>query len=324
MILARKTAYRNPYSVESLPFIARLHAAAWSPSARMRQELLKLPLRPLFSRLYRWGLGGQGRMRLLVGGAPKSLPFDARNLQFTALYMPQHAQGYESEAAALLDALVSPRGVFFDVGSNWGYYALWLAGREGFAGSVHAFEPVPGSFADLSGLVAAAGLGSKVVCHRLALSDQAGRSAMSIPDGLHSGLATVSKGGGIPIELARLDDLGLPAPDVLKVDAEDHELAVFSGARETLESAKPHVVFESAWGRLPAAKSLAPFGFLEGLGYSFFHPVWLGPGTLGLVPFAVEQRFLLKEHLNVLACHRDRLPALEALFPDAPGAILPP
>lgn len=324
MILARKTAYRNPYTVERLPALARLHAAAWSPSARMRQELLKLPLRPLFKRLYRWGLGGEGRMTLKVGGVAKSLPFDARNLQFTALYMPQHASGYESDAAALLDALVGPRAVFFDVGSNWGYYALWLAGREGFEGRVHAFEPVPATFADLKGLVSAAGLSEKVFCHELALSDAAGRGAMSIPDELHSGLATVSQGGGIPIALARLDELGLPDPEVMKVDAEDHEEAVFSGGRATLERAKPHVVFESAWGRLPAARALAPFAFLQGLGYSFFHPAWLGAGVLGLVPFEPYQRFLLKEHLNVLACHRDRLPALKALFPDSPGAILPP
>ncbi|MFA6003837.1 MAG: FkbM family methyltransferase [Elusimicrobiota bacterium] len=341
-ILTRDLTYRNPYAIEYLPALARLHLAAWSPSQRMRQEIIKLPLRPIFKWVYKTGWGGSGRMRLNLQGTWTTLPFDARNLQFTSLYMPQHAQGYEPETAALIDTLAASRSVFYDVGSNWGYYSLWIAGRAGFEGHVHAFEPLPGSFQDLTDLVARAGLAARITCHHAALSDSAAPAAMVIPDGLHSGLATVSQGpGGVAITRQRLDDLGIAAPDVIKMDVEDHEARVLAGGRQTLDKAKPHIVFESVRGRQKPSERIAPFALLEKLGYLFFCPTWVEkadgyngyiecskyrqgqPATLALVPFQPCQIFFLKEHLNVLACHQDKLPQLLALFSPARGAVCP-
>lgn len=314
-VLTRRVAHKNPYSIEALPLLARLHQAAWGPSPRMRQEISRMPLRPLFKLAYRLGLGGKGTLSLDVKGRRRSLSFNARNLQFTSLYMPQHEQGYETETAALLDALVTERAVFYDVGSNWGYYSLWLAGRSGYEGRVHAFEPMASSFQDLQALVGGAGLADQISCHNIGLSDSSTEGRMIVPDGLHSGLAAVSQGReGLPISLKRLDDLDLPAPDVVKMDVEDHEVQALTGGLKSLGAAKPHLVFENIWGRRNQAETLAPFKILEDLGYAFFHPAWLEPSLLALVPFEPPQRFLLRQHLNVLACHKEKIASLAAIF----------
>lgn len=328
-ILTRRLLWRNPCAIARLPLVGRLHRAAYSPSARMRHELAKLPLRPLFSLAYRLGLGGRGSLSLSVKGAPRTLDFDGRNLQFTSLYMPQHLQGYEPDTFALLDALVTGDVVFYDVGCNWGYYALTLAARPGYKGAVHAFEPAAGSFRDLKDLVERTGLSAQIACHHMALSDRTGEGRMVAPDRLHSGLAMVTADpAGLPIALKKMDDLGVATPGVIKMDVEDHEAQVLDGGRQTLSRAKPHIVFESSIDRAVEIK-MQPFERLAELGYVFFHPAWqVGPArfaattelkegrpaVLALVPFEPSQRFLLKPLLNVLACHRDRLADLAASF----------
>jgi FkbM family methyltransferase len=333
-ILTRRIVWRNPFSVERVPAVGRLHRAAYAPSARLRRELPKIPLRRVFAAAYALGLGGRGALRLRVKGEDKLLDFDGRNLQFSSLYMPQHAHGYEPETAAVLDAVIGPKDVFYDVGSNWGYFSLFIAARDGFAGKAYAFEPAPGVFRDLAGLVAQAGLGERIDCRNVALSDRGGDGRLSLPDGLHSGLATVSAAGGAPISLKRLDDLGLEPPHVIKMDVEDHEVEALTGGRETLAKAKPYIVFESSVERRVETK-MAPFELLAGMGYEFYHPAWrvesggsaryvptaeLADGAsavLALVPFDPAQRLLLRPQLNVFAGHRDRRGDLKSRFESA-------
>lgn len=332
-MLLRRLRWKNPLTAESLPPVSRWHRAAYAPSARLRHELAKLPVRRAFGAAYAAGLGGLGELALRTGESPRRAPFRGRNLQFSALYMPQHAGGYEPEVWGLLDALVGASDVFFDVGANWGFFSLGLAGRAGFRGQAHAFEPVPDTYADLEGLVKALGLGERVKAHRVALSEKEGEGFMRLPDGLHSGVAELGESGA-PTPLRPLDGLGLPAPRAVKLDVEGHELAALKGARRTLESAKPFVVFES-WARPEnPAEAHAPFEYLAGLGYEFYHSSWaveqdgrrylggrpvLEEGSaplLALEPFPPSLRPVLREQLNVLAAHGSRRAELAALFAD--------
>lgn len=316
--LRRVVDWRNPFKPASVPLVGSLHRLAYSPSPRLRQELPKIALRPLLGWAYKAGLGGRGSFTLSVKGEKRTLSYDGRNLQFSALYMPQNENGYETEVAALLDLLVVGNSVFYDVGSNWGYHALMLAARAGYEGKVHAFEPGQASFRDLESLVRQAGLEGQIRCHRLGLSDRSGQSHLVVPDAMHSGTARVAAKGGESVILAKLDDLGLTPPDAIKLDVEDHELEALSGAKNILSRARPMLVFESALSRLGEAAD-APLALLEERGYRFFHPAWEGgkeprdgeKGTLLLVPFERAQRPLLRDLLNVLACHGARLPELK-------------
>ena len=279
--------------------------------------------RTLFQCLVGAGIGATGRFSIAMSDGRTELNFNARNTQFGALYQTHFLPLYEPEVSVLLDLLIPDDGCFMDVGANWGWFSLYLASRPGFRGRIHCFEPVPATFADLSGVVDQAGLADRITCHQLALSDHDGSGAMTIPGGLQSGLARISQSGNLNIQLATLDSLTLSRPDMMKLDVEDHEIAVLRGAAATIEQSWPYVVFEN-W-RIPGrpAVTLDPLRWLAERGYSFFHTGWVasssdeivpelpkstnGRTTLALLPFATEQRFYLPAQLNVLAVPERRL-----------------
>lgn len=270
------------FEVVDLPWLVKLYRAAWRPAPRLRHQVLQMPLRKLFALLYKAGAGGRGRIRL----GDRVIEFDARNLQFGSVYMAEY--GTDDDVAAMVDRLIGPGKVFYDIGANWGYHSL-LAAAKGAV--VHAFEPMPSTARDLREATA----GSGVVVHELAVGAADGEARMSIPDGMHSGIAVIGT-GDIVVKVARLDGLGLPLPALIKLDVEGHELPALHGMRKTLESARPAVIFESWQGE----ETLKVFEFLKGRGYRFEAPLLSG-GKLELVSIEPRQRPLLARQINVLA-----------------------
>jgi len=322
-ILRREVSLRNPFRIEVLPLLSRLHEAAFRPRRRLSKRFIGKPAKRLFRLLMGLGAKGRGRFSISLPDGPRSVEFNARNTQFGALYQPQSQPVYEAETSALLDLLVGDGDCFVDVGANWGWYSLYVASRPGFKGHVHAFEPFPSTFADLEGVVRGAGLDTRITCHELALADSIGSSTMAFSDGIQSGLARIGEAGGITIRLTTLDSLALPSPDVIKIDAEDHELEVLRGAAATIERTRPFVVFENWLHRDRPALTLDPFHWFAERDYGFFLAGWGAEGadtfivadlpaamggrsTLVVLPFLAEQRFHLPSQLNVLAVPNDR------------------
>ncbi len=234
---------------------------------------------------------------LPVRGRPTTLRLNPWNRQFAPLYFAQYAEGYETTVARSLAAFLPDDGVFVDIGSNWGYFPLLFASREAFSGRVLAFEPVPATYADLADLVEQAGLGRWVEPRQAALGREDGVATMRVPR--HSGLAKIDEGGGdVSVPLLRLDSLGLERVDVIKVDVEGHELAVFEGAAETLRRLGPVLVFESGVGERKTAQP--PLEFLEGLGYRLQRPE-LTDGGIAFHPFAASERPGMEKYFNVVA-----------------------
>ena len=268
---------------------------------------------------------------LQVGGEERAFAFNPRNTQFHSVYAPPYRHGYEPETGALLDCLVPANGVMFDIGANWGHFSLHVASRSGFRGEIHAFEPMPSTYEDLEASVKGARLEAIIHPHNLALSDAEGAGYMVLPDGEHSGLATItSDASGVPMRLVMLDSLALPQPSVLKIDVEGHEAAVLRGAEKTIRNARPMIIFESCVGE-SIDSTLSAFCILHQQGYRFFQPAFrrawkdreylLGYGgngeaqgtvSLVLVPLELEQRYLFARQFNVFACHESRLPELAA------------
>jgi hypothetical protein len=195
-VIRRVVALRNPFSVDSLPFLSRLHSVAFLPRRRSSKRFVGKPAKRLFKLLMAAGMRGEGRFRIEVDGKPRSVRFNARNTQFGAVYQPQCQPVYEPETSALLDVLAAKDGVFYDIGANWGWYSLLVASRPGFSGSVHAFEPYPPTFIDLASVVEQAGLSGRVTCHDVALADVEGTASMAFSDGIQSGLARLGEQGG--------------------------------------------------------------------------------------------------------------------------------
>ena len=317
----------KPFKPRHVPLLARFYCYAYQTYTNSRAEIwLMRALRKVF-RAYRRICGASfGEFDYQRIGKLAKIKFNARNTQFHTIYDSNcKNNGYELEVAALLDALLPEGGTFFDVGSNWGYFVLYSASNHERL-RIFAFEPTPGTYNDLVRCVKEAGLSDLVVCMNIALSNVDGDAFIQIPDGLHSGCAEVSKTtGSAGIKTRRLDSLGLPPPDFIKIDVENHELEVLQGAEHTLRTARPFLVFESKPPdyRHPE-KILTTLFLLSKLGYRLYVPgtkrqfqtesymvqsSWHRVGhedQFALVPFSPETRLLWQHDINVFACHESR------------------
>jgi FkbM family methyltransferase len=322
-VIRCRVSPRSPFRLLDLPLLSRVHLAGFRPRKRLSRRLIGKPARRLFRWLLDLGIAGTGHFSVSTPDGERRIAFNGRNTQFSALYLPQNLPVYEAETTALLDAMVGDDGVFFDIGSNWGWFALLIGGRPGFRGQVHAFEPFPATFRDLDAVVSQAGLQARIRCHAVALAARDGEAMMGISDGMHSGLASLGATDGARVTMARLDSLGLPAPQAIKIDVEDHELEVLQGAAATIDAARPYIVFEN-WlhPRMPQT-TLGPLHFLAGRDYRFFYPGWVQADPdcirggneartdhLALVPLLPAQRFELPRQLNIVAVPAEKLSAL--------------
>lgn len=237
--------------------------------------------------------------------------------------------GYAPEIGALIDSLVPNDGVFFDVGANWGYFAINMATRPLFHGKIHAFEPIAESFCDLTGLVAETKLEGMVYCHQIALSNIDGQAKMKIPNNF-SGMAAISPDkDGITVNLVKLDDLGLGKVDFIKIDVEGHEYQVIDGARKVINTYRPYIIFEDWFesGPINFDQHLSAEQALKELDYSLFLPCWIKPDgsfyytlfgehksqKLILIPLDYKtERSKYINYVNLLACHKSRIAEMTA------------
>jgi len=322
------------FTPRRLPFVCRYYLFAfWSNAGGRGGIWLRRILKMIFPLVRSLGGFSRGEFEFRTPARTSVIRFNPRNLEYSQIYNERiFKNGYEIEVSALLDLLLPESGVFYDIGSNWGYHVLMTASRRPRL-NVHAFEPAPETFQDLTGCLQQAGLAQSVTCHNFALSSCDGTAFIRVPDHINSGSAEVSTAGGdAPITTRRLDALDLPKPDVIKMDVENHELEVLKGAVETLRSKQPYIIFENKLNLADLAKMLEIFEFLAVQGYRFFCPAVLrDPGgrnfllpcnwlpsadsdRLALVPFTTLTRLICPPELNVFACHESRLPELMETF----------
>lgn len=146
-----------------------------------------------------------------------------------------------------LRRLLQRGSVLFDVGANFGYYAITLAATLRSECRVYAFEPFPSSYERLLTNISLNGLTETISAHRLALSDQEGAASMSIRIGGNSGSARLDSSGQSIIRTTldvfcithRIDQL-----DLLKIDVEGHEERVLRGAAQTIRKHRPLIFIE--------------------------------------------------------------------------------
>ncbi|WP_310426774.1 FkbM family methyltransferase [Chamaesiphon sp. VAR_48_metabat_135_sub] len=169
--------------------------------------------------------------------------------------------------------LLKPGNTFLDVGANIGYMTSVAIARlesfNGLSGRVIAFEPHPDIYRDLTANVdrwRSQPVKTEVTLERLALSNETGFATLEIPREFKSnrGLSHVVSASSnlndlnikypskqsaqkIPIQCRRLDDYWSAdnSIDLMKVDVEGHELAVFEGASRCLSLRQiRHILFE--------------------------------------------------------------------------------
>ncbi len=326
---------RKPFRATQLPLLARCyrdgfrsgHTETLNPARRFVRRLA-------FYALLRGSDGRQqGELALRMPDGERLAPFNARNRQFNSIYFDKFAFAYEPEVSLIVDHAIADGGVFYDIGANWGYFSFYLASRPGFGGQIHSFEPWPPTFEDLAGLTAALGMQGHITCHGTALGGRTGEGHMQAAS--HSGLVKLSAedGQGVAVQLAALDDLNLPAPDLIKLDVEGAELAVLSGAARVLATARPGLIFENSLKDGDPDESCAVLSHLEQAGYRLTVPQLVArdrkTGEEGDVttyfdarthdylrmecrPFRAADRLRLGAYLNIYAYHPENPPAFLA------------
>ncbi len=161
---------------------------------------------------------------------------------------------YEIATTKFVTAALQPGDCFVDVGANVGYYSVLAGTRVGSAGKVHAFEPVPRLRCQLQRNIEMNGL-HNVTAHESAVWSQEGEIAFyETSSAENSGISSAFPGPArveMPgkVGATTLDELARRISrriDLIKIDVEGSELAVFQGGPRLLHSAEaPALIFEA-------------------------------------------------------------------------------
>ena len=172
---------------------------------------------------------------------------------------------YDYPITRLIETLIAPGMVFFDVGANAGFLSLVASAK---CEQVFAFEPLPSNVKRIARNIEINALRNVTVVDK-AVGDREGSATLYVPESDNSGLASLNSsvgGKSIEVGLITLDgfvrERGLKRVDVMKIDIEGAEVMAFEGAKELLSRPDaPDIIFEAHPGS-DAAKWLESSGYV--------------------------------------------------------------
>ncbi|MEP0880597.1 FkbM family methyltransferase [Trichocoleus sp. ST-U3] len=205
---------------------------------------------------------------------------------------------------------IKPGMTVIDVGANVGVYTFSAALKVGAEGCVLAVEPFSGCVRCLQETCKVNDLSWVKVCAGAA-SDRNGTARLS----LHAASelneivssdaeATNQHGNFEEIDCFSLDSLiereHVKQVDLLKIDAEGHEMKVLEGSSQILSEFTPAILYENIAGS--KSSNLAVADFLTSRGYKLFR---YQPYLQQLIP--VNSAEDLQGKLNIIALHTQEL-----------------
>ena len=230
-------------AVTRIPWVPGLVVRVWG------ETYVRYPRRehPVFTGLKsRLGYRMRKRVSLVTGQPIEVDPFDVVGGEIA-----RHG-AYEPETVAVWRAILAPGMVVVDAGAHVGQYAIIASPLVGPTGSVHAFEPDPETFRQLTANVRL-NRGGNVVCTQAALGRERGTAPLFLADvsnvGGNSLRRTVcSRGRQQDVGVESLDDYAAARSvarlDVLKADVEGPELLVLEGGARLLGRGRPSMLLE--------------------------------------------------------------------------------
>lgn len=159
---------------------------------------------------------------------------------------------WDKEVRDTIHSLLQPEWTFLDLGAHFGYFSLLAAS---FGSKVIAVEPNP-VMTDL--LKKSAELNDfSIELYQCAVSDYQGTQVL-VTEGIgNNGMSYLSDGGkpGNQVVVSKLSDfLGIPFPEMIKIDIEGEEVNALKSEPEILEAAKV-IIFEVSEQQLARAGS---------------------------------------------------------------------
>lgn len=185
---------------------------------------------------------------------------------------------YETYAMRLLEKLISPDDVCYDIGGHYGAFTLCMA-RLASRGEVHTFEPIPALAERIQKSIARSQLTHAHV-HAVAMAGECGTMpmrAVSDRQGDDS-MAYLQDYGGvltprsqiqyesfqtIQAQCITLDESSALPPNFIKMDVEGAEVAVIAGGKRMLTEFKPRMLIEThgVERAFECAQLLQPLGY---------------------------------------------------------------
>ena len=155
---------------------------------------------------------------------------------------------YAESELSFLAQFIKPGAIVFDIGANIGAHTIFFAQRVGPEGRVISFEPQRPVFQTLCANVALNALGNVITFHAGA-GEQPGTAVVPLPnyndEGNFGGVSLAGQSGGEPVQIMTLDQIGIPALSLIKIDVEGMELEVLKGATQTIAKHKPVLYVEN-------------------------------------------------------------------------------
>lgn len=159
---------------------------------------------------------------------------------------------YESFCTEIMSRHIKKGDICLDVGANIGWFTTLFAKLCGSGGEVHAFEPVPKTFADLQRNVALNKTEAKVFLNNFGLGDVEKKFEMHLFPDLPSGHASLAakpdhKSKTVPVMIKTLDaylaERNIGQVDFIKVDVEGAERMFLRGGKSIFQQKTPPVLF---------------------------------------------------------------------------------
>lgn len=157
---------------------------------------------------------------------------------------------FEPKEGELVKSLLKPGDIMIDLGANIGYYTIFAANLVGTTGEIHAFEPIPSTFARLATNTQLNNL-QNVRLNQCAASDQHGTVDMYDFPG-NSGSNSFGKHPeattSFSVPTIRLDDYvkehGLKKITLIKMDIEGAEVLALRGMHDVIMEYRPQFLIE--------------------------------------------------------------------------------
>jgi FkbM family methyltransferase len=179
----------------------------------------------------------------------------------------------------MVDEMVTPGSVVWDVGANVGLFSVCAAALAGNSGTVLAIEPdvwLASLINRTSRLLVDRGECAQILVLSAAVSDRIGVSHLAIAQRARAANYLANASGSVeargvryvqPTVVLTLDRLleEYPPPSVLKIDAETHEVNILRGAGKLLQEARPKI-----WCEVSAENSIEVGNLLHEAGYQLY------------------------------------------------------
>lgn len=195
--------------------------------------------------------------------------FNAReiNSQFQSIYFKQFKYCYEPDITFAIMELLPVKGIFIDIGSNWGHHSFTAALLK--SAEVLCFEPNPYVFKDLVEITKQLKLENQISHFCKALSNEKDGKIFLTQNSFESGMASLNydflkkilepsksvlyrlmkkvfnlRSINYQVELRRLDDYELKKINLIKIDTEGFEINILKGSQKTINACQPFIIFE--------------------------------------------------------------------------------